>query len=296
MKYGYATIALPTLAPEEACIALAAAGFAGIEWAVGIAPHARGSSAEGFMVGNRCTLAPERVAVASAAAIARANGLEVIGLAPYVRSGDLEALEHVLDLASAAGTRQVRLQPPRRDDRRSNSARDLRADFARFLRDAVPLLRASGVSAAVELHQFTIAPSVGLALPLLDGLDPEYVGVIYDVGNLVVEGYEDDRMALELLGPHLHHVHLKNARITRSPGSARTHRWTPLDDGFADVGGFLRLLEEIGYEGWVSIEDLSLGSDSAAAIRANASALATVGAPGWLPQHHHDEEDLQHAQ
>lgn len=280
MRYGYATIALPTLTPEEAGAELVAAGFAGVEWMVGTAPHAAKSSAETLMVGNRCALPLDRDAVAEASRRAREQGLDIIGLGPYVRSGDLDGLEQTLEIAVAAGAPQIRLQPPRRD---AGSILDSRTAFVRFLSDALPLLRRSGVSIAAELHQLTIAPSVGLMLPLIEAFDPELVGVIYDVGNLVVEGFEDDRMSLELLGPRLHHVHLKNARVERVPGGRRTLRWVPLDEGQADVGGFLLLLQERGYDRWISIEDLSNDTDSSAAIRANAAALQKIGAPGWLP-------------
>jgi sugar phosphate isomerase/epimerase len=102
-------------------------------------------------------------------------------------------------------------------------------------------------------------------------------------------------MALDLLGPHLHHVHLKNARISRSPGGRRTSTWTALDEGVADVGGFLGLLDEIGYDRWVSIEDLSDGADSSRAIRANAAALTALDAPDWFAPTRHEDKDLHHA-
>jgi sugar phosphate isomerase/epimerase len=141
------------------------------------------------------------------------------------------------------------------------------------------------VRIAVELHQNTIFPSASLAHRAVARFDPAHVGVIYDVGNLVVEGYEDHRIATELLGPHLHHVHLKNAAVSPvdGPGPLRRHlpRWSPLDDGAADVAGVLGHLREIGYSGWVSLEDLSTERDPLSTLRHNAHVLAACGAPGW---------------
>jgi len=47
--------------------------------------------------------------------------------------------------------------------------------------------------------------------------DLRYIGIIYDLGNMVHEGYENYKLGLELLGDYLSYVHVKNAvwnRIT----------------------------------------------------------------------------------
>ena len=62
----------------------------------------------------------------------------------------------------------------------------------------------------VELHHQTIVSTSSAALRLVDGVDPAAVGVIHDLGNLVIEGHEDVRAALQMLGPYLAHVHVKN--------------------------------------------------------------------------------------
>lgn len=95
-----------------------------------------------------------------------------------------------------------------------------------------------------------------MAERLVHGLDPAAVGVIYDVGNLVVEGFEDPRVGLGVLGPYLAHVHLKNAAWRVVDGEWESY-WAPLDAGIVDIRSFLQLLKSTGYAGWVSLEDLS---------------------------------------
>jgi sugar phosphate isomerase/epimerase len=274
IRYSYATVALPTLTPEEAVAHAAAAGYRGLEWKVG-EPHAAGNTAEGFLRGNRCTLALDPADGDRAARLCAAAGLAVVGLAPYVPTGDLATLEQVLDVAAAAGAPQVRLQGPRPRPG-GPSYRALFAQALGFLDDAQDRATRRGVRIAVELHQNTIFPSASLAHRAVAHFDPAHVGVIYDVGNLVVEGYEDRRIATELLGPYLHHVHLKNA-VSLVDGP----RWTPLDDGAVDVAGVLGHLREIGYGGWVSLEDLSTERDPLSTLRHNAQVLAAGGAPDW---------------
>jgi sugar phosphate isomerase/epimerase len=279
-------VSLPSLTPAEACAALAAAGFSGVEWRVGEAPHAAGSSAAAFLVGNRCTLAETVDAAREGARLAREHGLTVVGLAPYVDSGDLLALDRALDMAVAAGTGQVRLQAPRMADAGTGHGRGYGAlvqGFAAFLADAVPRAATAGVRLALELHHRTVVPSVGLAMPLLRPHPPTDLGVIYDAGNLVHEGYEDPRIALELLGPYLHHVHLKNVDAARDDDGRWGYRWAHLDDGLVDVPHLLELLDRNGYDGWVSIEDLSFPGDSRVGIGHNAAVLGRIDAPGWRP-------------
>jgi sugar phosphate isomerase/epimerase len=284
IRYSYATVALPTLTPEEAVSHAAAAGFRGLEWKVGEAPHAAGSTAETFLAGNRCTLALDPADGARIARLCADAGLAVVGLGPYVPPGDLATLDRVLDVAEAAGAPQVRLQGPRPRP----GGPGYRSLFARtlgFLEEAQARAARRGVRIAVEIHQNTIFPSASLAHRAVAHFDPAHVGVIYDVGNLVFEGHVDHRIATELLGPYLHHVHLKNAAVApvAEPGPVRRHlpRWSPLDDGAVDVVGVLSHLREIGYAGWVSLEDLSTERDPLSTLRHNARVLAACGAPDW---------------
>lgn len=276
IRYSYATVALPTLTPEEAVAHAATAGYRGLEWKVGEAPHAVGSSAETFLRGNRCTLPLDPADGARAARLCADARLAVVGLTPYVQTGDLATLERVLDVAVAAGAPQIRLQGPRLQPG-GPGYRALFAHALGFLDAAQERATRRGVRIAVELHQNTIFPSASLAHRVVAHFDPTRVGVIYDVGNLVVEGYEDRRIATELLGPYLHHVHLKNVAVSPVDGP----RWSPLDDGAVDVPGVLGHLREIGYGGWVSLEDLSTERDPLSTLRHNAQVLAACGAPDW---------------
>jgi sugar phosphate isomerase/epimerase len=69
--------------------------------------------------------------------------------------------------------------------------------------DIAPRAAGHGVKVLVELHRQTVVASSSAALRLLEGVDPAAVGVIHDLGfgNLVIEGGEDVRAGLEMLGP-----------------------------------------------------------------------------------------------
>lgn len=277
MRFSYATISLPTLQPHEAVAALADAGYGGIEWKVGEAAHAmRRNTAPTFLSGNRCTLHvgttdPVRVREMCAEA-----GLEIVGLGPYLDIDNLAQLDEVMSFASACGAPQVRLQAPRPEHRLFDYA-DLADRTRRYLAAAEERGRQHGIRLVLELHHRTIAPSASSAVRLVGDRDPDWIGVIYDVGNLVWEGHEDHDLAFQVLGAYLAHVHLKNVAAELDPATGRwSYTWSPIDTGFVDVSAFLATLRAHGYEGWVSVEDLSTTRDPLAALHYNARFLANA--------------------
>lgn len=286
MKYSYATIALPTLNPSDAITEVAAAGFRGIEWKVGEAPHAMSSSASYFLSGNRATLDPENTDAADIRTRCTDAGLDIVGLGPYLDVGDFAGLAAVVSFAVELGAPQIRLQAPRTTPPDINYVVEYDRTV-RFLEEAERLGRDTGVRTVLEMHHITIAPSASLAHSLVEQFDPSVIGVIYDVGNLVWEGYESHRIALQILGPYLHHVHLKNAaaeRVTADP-PRWAYTWTPLEDGLVDVAGFLDLLASLGYDGWISIEDLSRQRHPLDTLKHNAAILQNMPQARWFGAH-----------
>ena len=65
-----------------------------------------------------------------------------------------------------------------------------------------------------------------------------------------------------MLGPYLAHVHVKNtAWRAGTPEADGTvpwrHEWAELPTGQGDVHAYLRILTDLGYDGWVTVEDFS---------------------------------------
>ncbi|MCZ7534578.1 MAG: sugar phosphate isomerase/epimerase [Acidimicrobiia bacterium] len=260
MKIAAFTAGLPEYTPEDAVEALSSLGFDGVEWRV--VDQGPWDGEPSFWFGNRCTL-PLSTLVDDAPrvrALVEGHGLAMPNLGTYVACSDPEAVEHAMRAAVALGAPSIRVTLPGYD----GSAPYLpERDAARRQWDTVAMLAANhGVRALLELHMDTIIPSASAAASFLHGLDPAHVGVIHDAGNMVFEGHERYRMSLEVLGPYLAHVHIKNA--TWSPLGARpdgSTQWAPafapLTAGIVDVPSLLRSLRDVGYDGWISLEDFS---------------------------------------
>jgi sugar phosphate isomerase/epimerase len=256
MKLAVFTVMLPDLTPEEAVQELRTAGYQGVEWRVTHTPPERQAEPPSFWGNNLCTLAPTEADARRGRALAEAAGLQVISLGTYLKVGDLIATEEAMRLAQLAGSPHIRLGVGRPSPETTYS--ELFATTKAYLTEVEGLARHYRVKGLIETHPNTICPSASLAHRLVSTFDPDCLGVIYDAGNMVYEGFEDYRIGLELLGPYLAHVHLKNAAFARPEGGGVWSPYTsPLEDGVVDFPKFFSALRAVGYNGWFGLEDFS---------------------------------------
>ncbi|MBA2752974.1 MAG: sugar phosphate isomerase/epimerase, partial [Chloroflexia bacterium] len=98
------------------------------------------------------------------------------------------------------------------------------------------------------------------------------VGVIHDAGNMVYEGHEQYRLGLEMLGPYLGHVHVKDARWRRDRNGWQAEA-APLGDGMVDLPRLFAALAHVGYDGWLGVEDFSTDRSLPDRLRRNLSRI-----------------------
>lgn len=269
MKFSVFTASTPEWSPAEAASTLASQGWDGIEWRV---TDQADSPQPGFWAGNRATwpMSGLEESLPELARITRAAGLEYSGLGGYARCDDHDQVDRLLAATAALGAGQVRVNVlPLGNSTMGGQAAtglpypQLFAATREHYEWVAARAEHHGVKALVELHHGTVTSSASAARRLLEGLDPVHVGVIHDLGNLVIEGWEDPLPALELLGPYLAHIHVKNARWVRkdtrdeSGAAVWRHEWAPLADGQGSVLAYFRALAGVGYDGWVTAEDFS---------------------------------------
>lgn len=85
------------------------------------------------------------------------------------------------------------------------------------------------------------------ARDLIDKIDSPYVGIYFDVGNILLFGYPEQW--IRILGKRIKEVHLKDFKITR-----RGNYFTYLLHGDVDWHAVMAALKEIGYDGFLSAE------------------------------------------
>ncbi|TBL68020.1 sugar phosphate isomerase/epimerase family protein [Paenibacillus thalictri] len=267
MKLSVFSVVTPDLTPEELAQAAQDAGLDGIEWRFKDIPADAQNEQPSFWRRNLCSIDPAASdeELERFASITKQHGLETVSVVPYLTAGDLAATERVLEVAQKLGAKMIRAGVPSYD--RSKNYNELYELEVRYLEGVQKLSQKYGIRSMIETHHVTIAPSAGLAHRLVSGLDPNLVGVLFDPGNMIHEGYENFRMGLELLGPYLAHVHIKNTgwvkKGQREDGSIEWESvWEPIDGGIVSWSQVFADLKSVGYDGYIGVEDFSRKYDS----------------------------------
>jgi sugar phosphate isomerase/epimerase len=231
-----------------------------------------------YWMNNRSTISPAEINARALEIkqLTEGAGLAFCSLASYLGVHQYAEIEAVMQAAQVMGCPRVRVHTPSYD--RSRSYNELYAETVGHLREVERLAKRYGLAADVETHFGNITASAALMHRLVSHFDPEHVGVIYDPGNMVYEGYECWKMGFELLGPYLHEVHAKNAHWTPvgagAPGALGmgpkptdkqladgTTVWAPnfttMWGGFANWQQIMEDLAAVGYDGWIAFEDFS---------------------------------------
>jgi len=260
MKFAVFTVSIPEWTPDVAVDRLKAIGYDGVEWRIQDQSETPGAAT--FWGNNQATL-PLSTLVEDAPAwrkLTEDAGLEMPSIGTYVKCDDLASVEQGMLGAKALGVPRLRVTVPSYDG--VAPFRPLFESAKAQYRDVADLAAKHGVKALLELHHRSITPSASTARLFLDGLDPNHVGVIHDAGNMVHEGYEAHRLSLEMLGPYLAHVHIKNARWFpmkyHEDGSVEWKcDWAPLGKGIIDQRALFVALRAVGFDGWIGVEDFS---------------------------------------
>jgi sugar phosphate isomerase/epimerase len=258
MKFAVFTTTTPEWTQLEAAQKLRAQGWDGIEWGINDFPPADTPS---FRAGNRAVwpFTGLEETLPQIERVRDETGLAVSALAPYALAHQKEDVERLLAATAALGAERVRVVAPhvRSADYRT-LLRDVRDDYQWVAERAAH----HGVKALVEIHFRLMSSSAAMTMDIVDGLDPQYIGIIHDLGNLMVEGREDYLTSFQMMGDYLAHVHLKNVVwVAEEPdqrGVIHHHwEWAPLRKGIADVKEYFEALRKVDYQGWVTVEDFS---------------------------------------
>jgi sugar phosphate isomerase/epimerase len=163
---------------------------------------------------------------------------------PATRPERLERLRWALDRTVALGLSDLTLHAgflpePGAPDRGA---------FLDTLGQVSTLAAARGVVIAFETGQETAR----LLRRTLDDLQCPNLKVNFDPANMLLYDRGDPLEAIELLGPDIRSVHVKDAK--RPTVASQWGEEVPLGQGQVDIRAFLRTLQKVGYRGPLCIE------------------------------------------
>lgn len=163
---------------------------------------------------------------------------------PALRPQRLDRLAWALDRTVALGLSDLTLHAgflPRPSDPDRRPFLDTLATAGRMAQDV-------GVTLAFETGQ----ESADLLRLTLDELASPSLKVNFDPANMRLYDMGDPIRAVEILGPDIRSVHVKDARRPRVPGTWGEE--VPLGHGEVGIPEFLRVLKQVGYTGPLIVE------------------------------------------
>jgi sugar phosphate isomerase/epimerase len=272
MKLGVFTVSVPEWDPIECIEKLGALGYDGIEWRV--CEDKGDRSKPSFWSGNRTSMTAEELMVRSRElkAKAKAHKLAMPSLGSYINCDRLDWVETHMQACKAIGAKSLRIGPGGYKSENGPYPEQIRRLRAQY-RKVAKLARQYKVRAVIETHMGQFCPTVHKAMGVLDGLDPKDVGIMWDPGNQVTEGSERYDMAIEIAGPYLAEVHVKNAAWF--PGEEKDGRTTwaarscPVHKGIVDWPAVIASLKAHRYNGWLFFEDFSTEKPQEARVARN---------------------------
>ena len=264
MKISVFTVCMPEFTPEETVPKLREWGADGVEWRVTAAP-APGAPVKNFWNGNRSTVDPAVIVEQAPAlrALARRHKLATPALAGYYGYAEVAVVERMMEAAVILGAKGVRVGVARYDGKTPYPK--VLSQAAKGWEKIVKLGRKYGVRPLAEIHMGTIVPSASAMGRFVSHFAAGEVGVIHDVGNMICEGKENWQMGLEILGPYLAHVHVKNGSWSIRRGDPDGNlQWEYESDtlrrGAVNWNEVIAALRSVKYNGWLSLEDFAPGN------------------------------------
>ena len=163
---------------------------------------------------------------------------------PATRAERLERFKWALDRTRELGLADMMLHAgflpePGEPDRKP---------FLDTLGKVSQLAKDKGITIAFETGQET----ADLLRLTLDDLKCPNLKVNFDPANMILYDKGDPIRAVEILGPDIRSVHVKDANRTKVPGTWGEE--VPLGQGQANIKKFVQTLQKVGYTGPLCIE------------------------------------------
>jgi L-ribulose-5-phosphate 3-epimerase len=170
---------------------------------------------------------------------------------PKVREGGVEALKVALEDAKTFGADAVLLVPGRVTD--SISYDECWNRSSEEIKKAVPFAEKLNVKIAVEnvWNNFLLSPLE--AVRYIDQFQSPWVGAYFDCGNILAYGWPEQW--IKILGKRIAKIHIKeySRKIADTQGKSAGFN-VKLREGDVNWTAVMNALDEVGYQGWASIE------------------------------------------
>jgi inosose dehydratase len=154
---------------------------------------------------------------------------------------------------------------------------DAIAKMAPVLEEVGRLARGQGIAIGLHPHLNTVVETPDETDAILERCDPALVGLALDTGHFHLAG-GDVAGVIRKHGRRLNYLHFKDAvRPFTRPDFFPTLR--DLGKGEVDFPGVMRALRDLGYQGWINVEQDFTATTPTASCRASLGYVRDVLKP-----------------
>ncbi|MBA2224864.1 MAG: sugar phosphate isomerase/epimerase family protein [Thermogemmata sp.] len=148
--------------------------------------------------------------------------------------------------------------------------------FLDMLQPVVEHAEREGVLLLIEPEPGLLLETVDQYLEFAEKISSPYLGLNFDIGHAFCVG-DDPPSAIRRLGSRIRHVHLEDIAATR------VHHHLIPGEGAIDFAATLQALQEIGYQGWITIELYTCHENPDAAARLARERILTIAHAHNIP-------------
>ena len=186
-------------------------------------------------------------------AAAKKAGLEIHFADTSFLMDDLAHDNTPLKILADSGITDVRLGYVKKGD--AGHVRNLREHSRKLAEGVAVAAEKAGIRAVIQVHGGCYPHNASTAWPLVEGLNPKFIGVMIDPGNnFMQEGFERFDYQIQLLGEYIAAVGAKDSIAERSgkedsPTKGWERKWAPVYEGLANWEQVYAELNKIGFSG-----------------------------------------------
>ncbi|MFQ3548651.1 MAG: sugar phosphate isomerase/epimerase family protein [Armatimonadota bacterium] len=278
-RYAAYTVMTPELTIEQTASMLEELGYNGVEWRVHSVPKLNSDKTD-FFLANKATIDLNEIKDKAryVKELSQSHNLEILCLGTYLNYKMTDEIEECMLAANIMGAPNIRVATPGYDG--TVNYNDLVVDAISGFIKVAELAEKYKVRAVVELHRNNICYNASTAYRFMSSFDPDQVGVIMDPANLMAGGSFNWQMGFEILGPYLAYLHVKNNKwvvdsVSDDGEVSYKISRASLKEGIVSWRDVLIALNNVGYNGWLSLEDFSEG-DTKTKLKDNLAYLKSI--------------------
>ena len=209
---------------------------------------------------------------------AKEKGLLIAGLTPYLnlfnsldegeRQEECRRLKQVIHMAERLGTENIRVYGGHFVEGEQDESGEKRRQLIRSMRECGDYARAHGnVRLNLENHFGTMTSTAAQTAEIVKEINHPNVGVLYDQANIAFFPAEEYEEAIEIQREYIYYVHCKDLvyredgpkkavfnQVSHVDPSERTVYSRIPGQGILNWPAILEKLQDIGYDGWISLE------------------------------------------